>query len=251
MKLLVGSVFVNDSPIQQKWLDLQLKFLGDTVGAFDYTGIVWKKESDFFNKIRLLELECPYRDSEAHAYGLTHLLHHFRERAADFDHFLLLDGDAFPIRMEWLSILTQCMGQCEIAVPIRTENLELRLHPSVIFIKSKAALDKLIFRNGPVGMDLLGNLEHDHFLPSYQHENRHLSYPLLRSNGYNVHPLACGIYYDMFYHHCCGAGHGFLARKDGYWKTIGQYHEANMWQFTRELMDEPQEFINRLRGNHG
>ena len=249
-KLLVGSVFINDSPMQCQWLDLQLKFLTETVGDFEYTAIIWKQETDHFNKVRCFQLPCPYRDSDAHAYGYTCLLNYYRQHIEEFEYFLLLDSDAFPIKKNWISVLTQAMGNCEIAAPIRAEDMELRLHPAVVFIKDKTALSKLDFLNGPVGADLLGNLEQDHFLPHYQHKEKHLAFPLMRSNGYNVHSLACAIYYDMFYHHSCGAGHGFMSRKDGYWLNAGKAHEANMWQFTRELMTDPEGFIGKLRGKY-
>lgn len=242
---MVGSVFINDSAIQQQWLDLQLKFLAKTVGDFEFTAILWDKQTDFFDKVKHFHLKCPYRDSDAHAYGYTCLVDHFRN--LDFEHFLLLDSDAFPIRENWLPLLLDAMGDKEIAAPIRAEDMELRLHPAIVFIKNRSSLSKIDFRNDIVGADLLGNQERDHFLPHYQFQERHLAYPLMRSNRYNVHTLACGIYYDMFYHHSCGAGHGFLARKDGYWQMAGKAHEANMWQFTRELMSSPEEFINKLR----
>lgn len=247
-KLLVGSVFINDSPIQQQWLDLQLKFLAKTVGDFKYTAVLWDKQTDHFNKVNCLHLSCPFRDSDAHAYGYTYLIQHFKEHLEEFEHFLLLDSDAFPIRDNWIPTLVEAMKEREIAAPIRAEDMELRLHPAVVFIKDAATLFKIDFKNDIVGADLLGNQERDHFLPHYQLKERHLAYPLLRSNRYNVHTLACGIYYDMFYHHSCGAGHGFLARKDGYWATAGKAHEANMWQFTRELMSDPEGFIKELRG---
>lgn len=243
MKLLVGSVFIDDSPAQERWLDLQLKFLSQTTEDFEHVAVVWKQETGaFLKKTWTISPPGAYQHSEAHAQGLNYLL----TQCNEYDHCLILDSDAFPIVSGWMPKLLKAMDGCEIATAIRPENLEQRFHASILFSKT---IPHGTVENGVVGANLAGNLERDVHLPYYQ-EHPNLVFPLLRSNGYNVHPVACGLYYNMFYHHCCGAGRGNLSNQ--YWRVIGREYDANMLTFTERLMSDPEEFINTLKGDgHG
>ena len=99
MKLLVGSVFTDDSPIQQQWLDLQLKFLKATTEDFDHVTVLWKRQtSTFFSKTNVIEPQTKYTLSEAHLKGFEYLVYYFTERMEEFEYFLILDSDAFPIK---------------------------------------------------------------------------------------------------------------------------------------------------------
>lgn len=263
MKLLVGSVFMDDSPIQQQWLDLQLKFLKATTDEFDHAVILWKRQTDtFFRKTNVIEPKTHYTLSEAHTRGLNYLFYYFMERMEEFDAFLVLDSDAFPIKAGWLpelmrameprpvlnsdgTILKELGNSYEIAAAVRSENLEQRLHSSVLFIKNRQVLPKLSAEYGQLGLDLKGDPEQDVFLPTYE-KDRHLAFPLVRSNQRNIHPLGCGVYYDMFYHHCCGSGRPFALRAVEYWKwTMGEVPTS---QLTKTLMSNPEEFVANLAG---
>lgn len=263
MKLLVGSVFMDDSPIQQQWLDLQLKFLKATTENFEHAVVLWKRQTDnFFRKTNVIEPKTHYTLSEAHTRGLNYLFYYFMERMEEFDSFLVLDSDAFPIKTGWLPELTRAMeprpvlnqdgsilhefgNLYEIAVAVRSENLEQRLHSSILFIKNGQSLPKLSAEYGQLGVDLKGDPEQDVFLPYYEKE-RHLAFPLVRSNQRNIHPLGCGVYYDMFYHHCCGSGRPFALRAVEYWKwTMGEVPTSHLTQL---LMKSPERFVADLAG---
>ncbi len=265
MKLLVGSVFIDDSPIQQQWLELQLKFLKATTEDFDHVSVLWLRQSDFFfYRSNVIEPQTKYQLSEAHVKGLEYLLYYFTERMEEFDSFLILDSDAFPIKKNWLPMLLRAMeprpvmdtngtvlkelgNSYEIAAIVRAENLERRLHSSALFIRDRQVLPKLNFVYESRGADLKGDREQDIYLPAMYEDDRQLAFPLMRSNQRNIHPLACGIYYDMFYHHACGSGRPFMLRSMDYWKqTFGQ--DMSPQHLTRELMANPEAFVANLAG---
>ena len=266
MKVLVGTIFAKDDETQRKWLDLQLRFLSATTEDYDHMAVVWGGTTgDYFkNKTTVIEPELHLKDEEArtkaHVKGLQYLLHLFRQREDEFDAFLFLDSDAFPIKIGWEKDLWGKMTifpvfdanggfikedgrDFDIAIILRAENLEKRLHASVLFAK-KIALPHISFEYGNMGRDLCGNIEGDVHLPQYETDLHRLAFPLMRSNQWNVHPLACGVYYDMFYHHCCGSGRNFCVRGCKYWDE----RDFNIEEHTQMLMDNPSGFVARLAG---
>lgn len=266
-KLLVGATFADDSPQQRRWLDLQLRYLAATTADYDHVAVVTSGlTNDHFSRATttLVPDDTTLHASEAHVNALNLLLELFRSRAGHYENFLFLDGDAFPFRVRWLGSLLYRMEaqqqfddggaslpkqkgrEYEVAVALRCENLETRLHASVLFAKA-CALPHLGFAIGPVGDDLAGQPELDIHIPSYQFERRGLAFPLLRSNQHNVHPLACGVYYDLFYHHCCGSGRWFNLRAKEYYDRVLRPCER-LDAFTAALMDDPEEFVNGLAG---
>lgn len=263
-KLLVGSVFTDDSLVQQHWLDLQLRFLEITTESFEHVAVLWKRQGNaFFERTTVIEPQTHYAASEAHIRGLTYLLYYFTERMEEFDHFLILDSDAFPIKQGWVleliaamepkpvmdtdgTVLLETGHNYDLAMPIRAENLERRLHACVLFVKDRASLPKMTFDYVKVGNDLLGQPEEDVALTEGS-SRQYSVYPLMRSNQCSVHPLACGVYYDMFYHHCCGSGREFNLRANQYWLSSIQA-TADMAQFTKSLMSDPSGFVSKLAG---
>lgn len=262
MKILVGTTITKDDSIQRLWLELQLRYLRATTDQFDHVAVVWGGTKEGFPETNIIVPEVSVEGCEAHLKGLANLLRFFKEQQDCYDYFLFLDSDAFPIKKQWLHILLNKMESrhvfeetgmalpCtvgrhfDIAIPVRSENLETRLHSSVLFAK-KEALPHLNFSYGPVPQgDLCGDRETDIHLPEYETKRRHLAFPLMRSNQHNVHPLACGIYYNMFYHHCCGSGREFRVRGHKYW------HEElpDTERFAKELFDNPSGFIKKLAG---
>lgn len=269
-KLLVGSVFANDSPAQQSWLYLQLAFLQATTTDFDHVVVVSDgiTNNSFTETTTVLVPEdTAPKASDAHYRGLNLLLSHFKSRESDYQNFLFIDADAFPIKQNWLGALLTKMQEIEhidfntgvilankkkgrnydIAAALRSENLETRLHASVLFAK-KHALSNLSFDLGVVGNDLAGNPESDVFIPKYQHELRNLVLPLIRTNKVNIHPLACGIYFDMFYHHACGSGRPFNLRAADHYMASFIPSQTNVSGFTDKLMAHPCGFIKDLAG---
>lgn len=252
-RLLVGSIFADDGPVDCSWLNLQLKFLSQTTDDFDHVSVVWGQHQNCIGDFRSKILNSPEakRMSDAHLSGLKKLLEYFRTQ--NYEHFLFLDCDAFPIQKGWLDKLLLKMEeqpvfyneeflhsygqQYEIAAAVRAENLEQRLHASILFANKLNFLD---FEFGALGTDLRGEREKDIYLPTYQFKRRKFAYPLMRSNQFNLHPVACGIYYNMFYHHACGSGREFKTRTQDYWDA----EVCEGW--THKLMTEPDQFIGTL-----
>lgn len=269
-KLLVGSVFANDAPDQQRWLDLQLRYLAATTENYAHIAVVSEGLTNevFQSKTSvLIPGNTSLTANNAHLQGLNLLLKHFHEVKDAYDYFLFIDADAFPIRQNWLGTLLNKMqpddasidetgNACllpvrwrdyEIACCLRSENLETRLHASVLFVK-KDYLPFVDFKIAEVGLDLCGNPEEDIHLPTYQFGRRELALPLIRTNQYNIHPLACGVYLDMFYHHACGSGRPFNLRAADFYlqKIIRPIDDVSA--FTRQLMEDPNGFIRKLAG---
>ncbi len=266
-KLIVGTVFANDGELQQKWLDLQLRYLAATTEDYDHFAVLMgEMTNDYFQRRTnvMFPEDKTLGATDAHIAGVRQLLDYFRLHQSEYQNFLWIDGDAFPIRKQWMGSLLARMqpqdrfddrgvalpGQkgrdYEIAICLRSENLEQRLHCSVLFAK-KCALPHISFADAIVGDDLAGNPEGDLHLPVYQRERRRMAFPLIRSNQHNLHPLAFGIYYDMFYHHSCGSGRWFnLRAKDYYSRIIPPLDDLGAT--TDKLFHEPNEFIRKLAG---
>jgi hypothetical protein len=187
------------------------------------------------------------RQSSAHMGGLTELLDYFKQYQSMYDHFLFIDSDAFPIRKGWYTTLCDKLKRYEIAICLRPENLEQRLHSSVLFAK-REALDRLKFQISKQHLnDLVGQKENDLQVAPYQDEFRNSAFPLLRSNKVQRHPLLCGVYYDMFYHNGCGSGRNFNMRARGYWHHMSN-QRAEVQNLINELMANPNKFIKEIAG---
>ena len=246
--LIVGSVFARDNQLQRQWLDLQLSFLKATTQDFDHVAILYSEvESDYFSSRTETIRITPFTSdvsSVAHEIGLKFITRLFQSRRKVYDHFLILDSDAFPIRDNWQSILLNKMEHHSVAMPVRTEDLETRPHASILFAKDDI-LDDLNFKVGVSGNDLIGNVETDILAGRFQ-SRRDDVFTLIRSNQFNIHPVLFGIYYDCFYHHGCGSGRPYNLRSIDYWDVICD-KEFDINSYTQELMSNPIEFIRRLR----
>lgn len=252
LRLLVGTIFVDASELQRKWFDLQLQFLSKTTAHFEHATVMSDSSTPaaFWDRTEILQSDRDDRVSNvAHVYGLERLLAYFRSRAEEFDYFLFLDSDAFPVRSGWLDILDRRLnGRYEIAAALRPENLETRLHASIVLAK-REALPHLSFEVGEAGRDLAWNVESDVLIRAYQFERREKAFPLLRSNRFSLHPLLCGIYYDLFYHNDCGSGRAFIMRAQSYWNHM-EDERCDPLPWIEELISDPATFISRLT-QHG
>jgi|LSQX01.3.fsa_nt_gb hypothetical protein len=246
-KLIVGSIFPDCEPLSQNWLDLQLRYLKATTDDFHHVSIIQRGEikSIFCDSTEVIRIDGPVlTNSAAHSKGLEYLKNHFIKVRNEFEFFLFLDMDAFPIRVNWRQILINQMGDHEIAVALRPENLEQRLHSSILFCK-RSALEHLRWSVRMVGRDLNGDKEMDVTLDPYQEERRQKAFVLLRSNMREIHPLLCGVYYDLFYHHGCGSGRAFNMRSRSYWKHIVS-QTVDVMTTIENLFSDPNEFIGNL-----
>jgi hypothetical protein len=245
--LLVGTVFIDASEWQQQWFDLQWRFLSGTTRNFDHVTVMsdGSQPSQFADRSTILSSGSASTSNIAHSHGLRLLLEHFRSRASEYDYFLFIDSDAFPVQPGWLEFLSlKIGGRYDIAVAMRPENLENRLHASILVAK-REALQHLSFEVTTVGMDLAGAEETDVTIPVYQSERRARAFPLLRSNVVNLHPLLCGLYYDLFYHNGCGS-RPVAIRAESYWRHMA-VDTGNVMKWREQLMKRPDRFISRLR----
>ena len=250
--LLIGTAFVDDSELQRNWLDLQLAFIrATTPEEFDHvvvvSGEVQEKES-FAKDSTVIHPMTKFSQlggSRAHQQSLNILADYFERQKENYKYFMFLDCDAFPIRQNWIYLLTDKMPHHEIAVIVRPENLEQRLHASVLFAKRKA-LGHLNFIADNIGYNMAGEMERDLHPPYYQN-NKDLVLSMVRSNKTEVHPVGCGVYFDMFYHHTNGSGCPFNEKSKRYWDHIIPPTE-DLFDFTDELMDDPNRFIHQLAG---
>ncbi len=93
-RLLVGTVFIDASPVQQQWFDLQLRFLARTTGPLDHVTFMSDGSNPevFSGRSKILRSDQSALTSHvAHVYGLERLLAYFRSHADEYDYFLFLD----------------------------------------------------------------------------------------------------------------------------------------------------------------
>ncbi len=284
--LLVGSTFRDAQADQLQWLDLQLRYLRTTTsrGTYSHCCVVNEKsrvisvgEDPVPGDLGKFEAKTTVIDdgssfdtrtelsptSSIHIHSLNRLLSYFKDNQNDYEYFLFLDGDAFPIRNHWFQHLSGIMSRLSrsAAAVVRSEALERRWHASVLLVHH-SALDLLQFSLASVeGGDMASFQELDVGIGSLQTTLSSKVFPLIRTNKYNLHPLSYGVYYDMFYHHgFSGKRHlrggkelkhpwfSLLGRsKHGY--SLHYIDQDYSWeQDTVALMNDPQAFINKLAG---
>ena len=272
-RLLVGSVYASSSQRQQEWFRLQSEYLAETTNDYDHVVVVNHTDTSAFDgKVKVIGSSGadPTKEHESllHLGALLQLHKYFLSVQDDYDCFLFLDNDAFPIRMNWEPLLLDKMlaGNTikkEIAVVVRPEICEFRWHASVLYA-TKPGLRNLEFKFSPMdylagmGKDFLGNIEHDIHINYQSTRLRSLVLPLMRTNQYNLHPVAFGIYYDMFYHHTFGSEHGLQQYVGPFesLRNVGKYGYGDFYadkdypyrEIYAELMADPTRFIAKLGG---
>lgn len=274
-KICVASVYANDDAQNQKWLDLQLYWLSKTTPEAEHFAIIMENASKegevaFRNKTNVIipdrsplprtkMLGAKHRPwpppcGHSHLRGVNAALDLFKKGVADYDGFLLLDSDAFPVMPNWYPLLTHVMKAVsrgkDIAIPLRFEHLEQRLHSCILFCLP-VALEHLEFQHEkmPQG-DLIGLTELDLTIGKYQTELRDRVFPLLNSNQHKVHPLLSMVYYNMFYHHGAGSRPASMRGTNNYWDfvKVGRNILHQQKQFTSQLFEDSPKFIRYLRG---
>lgn len=245
-KLLVGTILPDVGPLSRTWLNLQLEMLARTTEYVDHFTVVSSGIVVDTKHLPGSNYIVPERTDlvmgQAHQQGLNILADLFRAAPDEYDGYLILDCDAFPLRKGWHELLEQKMVHHDVAMIVRAENLEKRFHASVCYAKRRA-LPYLAFHPDVAGLDWAGDEEFDLQCPHYQ-ENPDKVFSLMRSNRYNIHPLACGIYYDCFYHHGCGSGRTFYMRSQNYWSHLELKDPAD---HLNSLFSDPDGFLASLR----
>lgn len=246
-KLLVGTVFARDDDLQRRWFDLQQLFLRKSTSDFDHMTYLYGPSTGHMEESsRVIPAAQNFSSSTAHIEGLKSLLAYFKFHKDEYEYFLFIDSDAFPIRRKWLDILVSKMeDRYEIATALRCENLETRWHASILFCK-KEALKHLIFDYMSL-TDLAGYFEKDVSILKHQEERKENVLPLIKTNKYSIHPLLCSVYYDLFYHHACGSGRDYNMRSRWYWDTMVP-DTCDVSELTESLMIDPYKFVSQLAG---
>lgn len=250
--LLVGSVFSGtaSSALNARWYELQLRMLKATLPRARVEHVVCLSQgqpAEPFKDSKVVshEKRKGNPDTRNHAANLNKLRDYFISRRRQFDAFLFLDSDAFPCRKGWFPLLIRDMthrpakgydqGPFDMAAIVRAENLSWYPHPSACFCLP-SALDKM---DWTVAGGTLFNGKHmwDPGVAMTEQEY----YPLLRTNRINLHPLLCGIYGRMFYHHGAGSRPSRGFHGSGYY-GIRTLHDQ--WQ--EKLFDAPLKFIKGI-----
>src|SRR6185312_14313956 len=174
-----------------------------------------------------------------HLEGLHKVMEYFLQRRADYEGFLVLDSDAFPIRSDWMAVLDGYIERFHknYAGAVRTENLDVFPHPCIAYSRYP---EYLVF-DRVTSVNLLGEQVADVACIADG------MFPLIKCNQLSVHPTISTIYSDLFYHHGCGS-RAFWMRSIG----RGYYdHIATAVSDPRNLIEmlkiDAEEYIARLR----
>lgn len=238
-KLLVATVFA-ESRYNDKWCDLQKKFLEKTTQNYDliaYLNRVPPSIISGYNIVGASNGPPPssfLEMSKEHCHGLNVLLNEFKKNT-EYKSLLILDSDAFPIK-KWQDVLKERMNNKKAAAAVRFENLTTFPHPSVMFV-TREALSWFKIEMGE-SSSLLSEDIYDTCagLPLNKF------YPLVRTNEWNPHPVYFGVYGHLFYHHACGSRTPHF-RADTYYTK--QYDVGKYWD---KFFISPDHFISRLKG---
>jgi hypothetical protein len=245
--LIIGTVLKDGSPTQRKWLDTQLAFIRATTDEFDHVAVVNKRVPPNSMPTTVIHpVKQGLEGSKGHQQALMILADWFQRHQHEYRHFMFLDCDAFPIRKHWLDILDAKMGSKELAAIIRPENMEFRLHASIMVVKPQS-LPNINFVATKVGHRLDGSIEKDLNVPYYE-GRRDLTLGMVRSNKHNIHPVGCGIYFDMFYHHTNGGDCQHIEGSRFYWDHMIPPTQ-NLFRYRDELFENPTLFVRRLGWN--
>jgi len=251
MKLLVGSVY-GPSERNETWYKLQLEFLDRTTPNYQHAVFLSGADRNLFHRSLILgEVENEWKPIVVegkkenfcpHMKGMQTIVDCFHK--GNYDHCLILDSDCFPIREGWLDLLLNKMGEKFMyAAPVRTENLDTFPHPSAFFIKTICGVN---FQPTRWVKNLIGEkmLDNGSCIPMDD------TFPLMRSNRYNPHPIFGGIYYDLFYHHCCGSrtdGAQTRATKSGYFEHYAINHDLIEEMLFNSLKKDPIAYLKKLK----
>jgi hypothetical protein len=215
-RVLVASVYAPSSR-NEIWLRLQRQFLARVLQG-RFTLAIWLNgvEADLFAGTTIIGHSNGPRaklPSSDHAQALQGVVKYF-ESQPNYDDYLILDSDAFPIRANWLETLLNWLAprpqipERWFAAPARLENLDTFPHPCAFFIRGE------FFRGNPGWFNFepgqTRNLIGATFADTgaairTEKDGLNIWQPLTRTNTVNLHPILGAVYGDLFYHHGCGS----------------------------------------------
>jgi len=246
-KLLIASIYA-PSELNAAWYKLQKKYIKKTTAINnDYKVVLNGISSEIFHSEDVLWVN---EENLGHAPALKQLLEYFKNE--DYESYLILDSDCFPIRRGWHDILTaqMCDHGKQIAAPVRAENLDLFPHPSAFFLMQQAVNNPRLDFTKCNSTNMLGKTFQE--VGGKMGDTRNLLLPLLRTNVVNVHPVAAAIYHHLFYHHGGGS-------RDFNFRILKRFAYYDHWYdrsqqdkhgelLLKSLFRNPDRFIGRLTG---
>jgi hypothetical protein len=140
-KIAVGSVFSGIGHNQQ-WLEMQLAALDRTTSTYDHFVYLNQADEAIFTRSTIVGKSAEKREATpSHLEGLHALRDAFR--SANYDRYLILDSDCFPVRENWMPMLDAAMATAgkRYASPARVENLHFFPHPCVLYTADAELLD--------------------------------------------------------------------------------------------------------------
>lgn len=223
------------------WYEQQLFWLNRTIPHFDHFVVAYGIDETEFSDSRVILADDQVSAERDHVLALQTILKFFR--SVEYDYYLILDSDCFPIAEDWLMRLLKAMRQRSIAAPIRYENFDTYPHPCLFFLKPKALLLDLDFRATEYS-NLIGRKVRDVGVALSKHASSWL--PLIRTNQVNAHPVMSGIYFGSFYHHAAGSRWPeFRGTQEEFTRVDEEVLLAE--QLTSEYFANPMGFVERLR----
>lgn len=262
-RILVGSVFA-DHARTEKWYEIQLRLLDQTTtpNTYDHVVVANRCKPEIFKRSRVASVRGDGAPDASHEHmnGLRDLWRYFNEHP-EYDHYLILDSDAFPFQVNWLERLLVWMREDDRlperqwASVVRCENLDTFPHPCVLFVKGQFLRDvgdrtgERTFRVDDL-QNLLGYSFRDLYVDLPKEVNgKPVWLPMTRTNVWNVHPVLAALYGGMFYHH--GAGSRTMEIRSVTLRNFDHYYprwkhttlEENIWV---EISMNPIIFIRDL-----
>jgi len=246
-KLLIVSTY--GSAAAKDWLDIQPVFIDKYTKNYDFG--IWLHNVK--NKKVFKNYEIFGESNGDLLYTLPEMFHQIYHlcRSKKYENYLILDSDCFPIKEDWMPNLLKIMEDRWYAAPVRTDNLDTTPHPCGLFIRGEFIHKHLFyFRRPSVGrmVNLMGEEVHD-IGTGFKTEvdNKSIFFPLVRSNYVNPNPILASIYGDTFYHHGAGSRIPWF-RSTSYWKKVCPKSYNNSLKCYDWLKEDPQKFIDILRG---
>jgi hypothetical protein len=244
-RLLITSIFA-PSEWNRSWFSLQKRYVAEMTRdvTTDYRIYLNGVDPDSFGEPVAVVGRSP--SNEGHSIALRAVVDLFRR--SEYDYYLILDSDCFPVHEHWFSVLTAQMAQFrkKFAAPVRTENLDLFPHPSAFFMTGGAVHDRRIdFELGHLERNLLDDPVTD--VGTAMVELMPDVLPLLRTNLRNIHPIACAVYHHVFYHHGSGS-------REVRFRLTNRYEYCRHWwdssrdqeicdAYTQQLFADPRRFL--------
>lgn len=244
-------------PVQGRWMDLGLGQIDKHTGGQEHKLLVWDNNND--EQLRELMAErgsCEYfaaasyeHLSHKHAIPLQRLYARARELKADY--VITMDSDAFPVRDDWLELLTGAIdGQCVLSGVWRDElraSIPPYIHPSCL-CTTPGYVERYDLRFDYIPPvtgqrhDTLSEFTRvaaDHGLPVF---------PLYRSNVNEWHRLMGGLYGDVIYHHGAGSRNRIIFHGEKKSAERSAYYAVERDRASSWLFEDPEAYVAWLRG---